>query len=377
MIYDAVGFPAFCRALLDQVRYRRRLRGEQGESEASRIPAFLSLADEVRSAEPKLGRQDQNNSTVVFGDKLILKLFRHLEPGRNPELELGQFLTGHAFPQAAPLLGAIEYVNGGESRYTLAVVSSFVASSQDGQAYTLDALGRFYDRVIAWVAQDKAAPSAPSEPVKLLQLQIPPEIEEIIGSYIQSARLLGVRTAELHLTLASPAPPDALAPEPFTPYYQRGLFQAMRNVMVQDFRRLQGQVKSLRPEIGALAQRMIEMEREILDLVRSVFEKRINAQRIRIHGDCRLGQVLWTGKDFLFMDFEGDPFVPLSERRIKRSPLRDVAGLVRSFHQVAYLGLQQHVERGSISTRRMFRNLPRGPDLSESLGERRFSSGVF
>ncbi len=348
VLYDAVGSPAFCRAILDQIRHRRRVRGSEGETEGTRTAALIPAADGCRSAEPKLGRPDQNNSTVSFGDKVALKLFRHLEAGRNPELDLGEFLTAHSFPNASPLLGSLEYSSNGEVLYTLAVVTGYVQGSEDARSYTLDALGRYYDRVVAWVAQGKEAPATPPEAVKLLQHHIPPEVEETIGTYLESARLLGARLAELHLTLASAAEPDPLAPESFTPHYQRGLYQAMRNVVVQDFRRLQRLLKLLPAEVLPLAQRTLELERDILELVRSVFEKRINAKRIRIHGHCHLGQALWTGKDFMFVDFEGDPFVPLSERRIKRSPLRDVAGLLRSFHHAAYLGLGQHVERGSI-----------------------------
>jgi maltose alpha-D-glucosyltransferase/alpha-amylase len=122
----------------------------------------------------------------------------------------------------------------------------------------------------------------------------------------------------------------------------------MRNLAVQNLRLLRRQLKALPPDILPLAQRVGELEPAILQRYRGLFEHRVAAKRIRIHGDCHLGQVLWTGKDFIFFDFEGDPAAAISERCIKQSPLRDVAGLVRSFHYAAYGGLYQHVEGGSI-----------------------------
>ncbi len=347
VLYDAVGCPAFCRALLAQIRHRRRLKGDMGETEATRLAALTKIADASDATEPKPGRNDQNNSTVFFGDKLVLKLFRHIEPGPHPELDMGTFLTNHDFPNAPQLLGSLDYVVT-DDRYTLAAVTAFVPNAVDAQSHAIDALGRFFDRVATWVAQKQDAPIASDEPVRLLKFDIPPAAEQMIGTYLESARQLGKRLGDLHLALASPAAPHPLAPESFNPHYQRGHFQALRNVIVQDFRGLQAQMNIIPPALVPIAQRTIESEQTILDFLRLVFDKPINAQRIRIHGNCHLGQVLWTGKDFYFMDFEGDPETPLSERRIKRSPLRDVAGLVRSFHFASDLALRKHVERGSV-----------------------------
>ena len=171
---------------------------------------------------------------------------------------------------------------------------------------------------------------------------------ESIGTYLESARLLGVRTAELHLTLASESEDRTFAPEPFTSYYQRSLFQSMRNLAVESFWQLRKQLKTLPPEILPLAQRALELKPAVIQQFRRLFEHRLTAQRIRIHGNLQLGEVLWTGKDFVFLDFEGSIATPISERGIKRSPLRDVAGLVRSFRHAAYAGLSQHGERGNV-----------------------------
>ena len=100
---------------------------------------------------------------------------------------------------------------------------------------------------------------------------------------------------------------------------------------------------------------MSELEPAIIQSCRAVCDQGLSAKRLRLHGDCRLGQVLWTGKDFVFIDFEGDSSVPISERRLKHSPMRDVATMLRSFHYAASVGLDQHVERGSIPPENMIR----------------------
>jgi maltose alpha-D-glucosyltransferase/alpha-amylase len=355
VLCEAVASPDFSKALVELVRHRRRLRGERGESEALRTAGARHLLEQSQEYQPKLGTLERNNSFVFLGDKLVLKLFRRLEPGINPELELTEFLSGQGFAHSPALAGAIEYVSADETQFTLAVVSALIPSSQDALAYTLDALSRYYDRAITWVAQAREAPALPQEPIKLLQLQIAPEVAESIGTYLESARLLGTRAAELHLALASAPEPAPLAPEPFTPHYQRGLYQTMRNLVARNFKLLRKKMKSLPPELASLAQKVADLEGLIQELFRSVFEGRITAKRIRIHGYLNLGSALWTGKDFVFVDFEGDPLIPFSERRIKGSPLRDVVGLLRSFHYAAYQGLHQHAERGSIPSE----NLPK------------------
>jgi maltose alpha-D-glucosyltransferase / alpha-amylase len=204
-------------------------------------------------------------------------------------------------------------------------------------------LGRYFDRVVTWVAENHRSPRALFEPGKLLNQNIPADMSERIGTFLESARVIGLRTAELHLALASDQNDTHFAPEPFTPHYQRALLQSMLIRAAHNFRLLRRQLKTL-----PLARQAVALEPAVSQLYRECFARRLAAKRTRIHGDCHLEQVLWTGKDFVFFDFEGDPLLPISERCLKQSPLRDVAGLLRSFHYAADAALRQHVERGRI-----------------------------
>jgi maltose alpha-D-glucosyltransferase/alpha-amylase len=232
---------------------------------------------------------------------------------------------------------------------TLAVAKAFVPYAKNAWKFTLDAVSRYYDRVFADAAQGQSPEAPPTPgPLKLLSPGLPAENLDRVGTYLESARLLGLRTAELHLALASDDAGGEFSPEPVTPHYLRGVFQSMRSLAVQNLRQLRKRIKSLPADLAPVAQRVLELEPAILQHYRQLVEQRFAAGRSRIHGDCHLGQVLWTGRDFVFLDFEGNAAMPISERRIKRSPLQDVARMLRSFHHAAYAGFHQQAELGFI-----------------------------
>jgi maltose alpha-D-glucosyltransferase / alpha-amylase len=353
VLYDSFADHAFCATLLEGIARRRHLRGAHGDllftpSAAAR----RGLVDSLRAdpPEPALVKAEQSNTSVVFGDRFILKMFRRLEPGINPDLEIGRFLTDRAaFPHVPPVAGAIEYRSGRKDPLTLAILQRFVPNEGDAWQYTLDALRHYYDRAATQPEPNLALPAAPL--LDLAAGEIPAAAAETIGAYVESARLLGQRTAELHRALASDATDPQFAPEPFTPLYQRSLYQSMRSLTRQTLQMLGHRVKDLPESLRPAAEQVLAAESEVLKRFQMLTDRKIGAMRIRCHGDFHLGQVLHTGKDFVIIDFEGEPARSLTERRLKRPSLRDAAGMLRSFHYAAYAALYDLAERGGLSER--------------------------
>jgi len=307
LLYEPIGEPAFTGALLELIGRRRRLKGLTG----------ISTRDfrELRGTGPldaQVLKAEQSNTAIVYDQRLFLKLFRKLEPGVNTDLEVIRFLNEEtSFTNTPRLAGALEY-----DSMTLGVLQGYTENSGDAWKYTLDSISRFFDHILS----DRNAAERMKHPN-----------DELIGGYLSDAELLGRRTAEMHLALASRDDIPAFAPEPFTPHYQRSIYQSMRTQAVQTLQLLRRRAKD-NPE----AQMVVAREAELQKRFRAVLDGRISGQRIRTHGDYHLGQVLYTGNDFVIIDFEGEPLRPLSERRIKRSALRDVAGMLRSFHYAPY-----------------------------------------
>jgi maltose alpha-D-glucosyltransferase/alpha-amylase len=340
LLYEVLRDSRFAAALLDSVARRRRFRGAAGELVASSTPAFRRLRGPAAEPLPaSLLRTEQSNTSLQYGERLVLKLFRRLDEGDNPDLELGRFLSQRArFPHSPPVAGHLEYRRPSRKPMTLAILQAWVPNEGDAWSYTLDTLARYYEHAVARM-KDVTPPLPAQSLLELAAQETPPAAQDLIGPYLDSARLLGRRTADLHLALGGGGDDPAFAPEPFTPFYQRGIYQTMRSLAVQGLQLLRQRQRHLAAPARAEAEAVLAQEAEIHRRLRLIMERKISAMRIRIHGDYHLGQVLYTGRDFVIIDFEGEPTRAISERRIKRSPLRDVAGMLRSFHYAAYTPL--------------------------------------
>ncbi|MGH2635918.1 MAG: maltose alpha-D-glucosyltransferase [Actinomycetota bacterium] len=332
-LHDAVGEPELPTALLEAIRRRRRLGSDGLRLEANPTKAFRRLAGSSSDVpEPRPMQAEQSNSSVVFGDRLVLKLYRRIDPGVNPDLEVGRFLTDRVgFEHIAPVAGGLELRRGRGPAATLGILHGYVPNEGDAWSYTQDRVRGYLEGVLARAA---ARPDLEVPAPNLFEVvdSGPPELAiETMGAYLESARLLGRRTGEMHLALASDAEDPAFAPERVTPFYQRSLYQSLRGIGNGAFLLLRA-----RPELPG-AKLVLDAQPRILDRFRSVLDIRITGARTRIHGDFHLGQVLYTGRDFVIIDFEGEPARPIGERRIKRLPLVDVAGMIRSFHYAVHV----------------------------------------
>lgn len=344
ILYDALYEQGFSALLLDLIVRHRRLRGVNGDILTSLTHAGHRLhKDAAVPLDPAVMKVEQSNTSVVYGGQFILKFFRRSDEGINSDLEIGRFLTEKTtFANVPPMLGAIEYRRKSGESMTLGILQEFVLNVGDAWGYTLDSLSHYFEHALAY---PEAQPPAVSQKplLALLDDDVPVLARELIGSYLESARLLGQRTAELHMALASSADDLEFTPEPFSTLYQRSVYQSMQSQIGQVFQPLRQRLKKFPDGVQEDIQKILDLEVEIRRRYRSLLQRKINTIRIRTHGDYHLGQVLYTGKDFFIIDFEGEPARPLSERRIKRSPLRDVAGMLRSFHYASYAALYGQV----------------------------------
>jgi maltose alpha-D-glucosyltransferase/alpha-amylase len=344
ILYDSMYSQAFRENLLQLIARRRRLRGRQGDIIFLPGRRFRGIMDKGPTPSSQVLKVEQSNTSAVYEDKFFFKLYRRLEEGMNPDPEITRFLTDRAgFPNIAPFAGAVEYRRKGFETSVIALLQGLVPNEGDAWKYTLDAVSRYCERVLALKPEEREAPEVPDSLLGLDFSAIPHQLQELIGGmYPELAALLGRRTGEMHLALASaPGDPD-FGPEPFSMLYQRSVYQSMRSLTRRVMLALGKAQKSIPEGTSQDAKSILGAEKKILGRFGRMLEKKYSATKTRIHGDYHLGQVLYTGKDFIIIDFEGEPARAMSERRLKRSPLVDVAGMIRSFHYAAYGSLFMH-----------------------------------
>jgi maltose alpha-D-glucosyltransferase/alpha-amylase len=346
LLFDATFDPSFGQAVVETISRRRKFKGGATELVATTTSAFAALRDGQPIDLPAtLLSAEQSNSSIVLGERFILKLFRRVENGINPDVEIGRFLTEQTeYAHAPPVAGAVELRSDDSEPLAVAVLHGYVANQGTAWKLTLDSLKRFYEQVLAEAAElPTTAAGSTSQSLLEIADSTPPEIVgTLMGAYLSSAELLGLRTGELHLALASNTEDPAFKPEPFSQLYQRSLYQSLRKLTSQTLHLLAKRDAPLPAYADEDARQVLARDKELLGAFEVIMKQKILADRIRCHGDYHLGQVLYTGKDFVIIDFEGEPARSLGERRLKRSALVDVAGMIRSFHYAAWAALYKH-----------------------------------
>jgi maltose alpha-D-glucosyltransferase/alpha-amylase len=336
--------------LLQTIAQQRGLRGFAGEvipTTTDRLPDLTPEA--LTSLSPVPLKEAYRNCSVVYDDQLLLKLFRRQEAGTNPDLEVRRFLSEKNYAQhIAPLAGTLEYHRPGRGAIAVGLLQVYVPDVRNSLAYTMDSLRDFYETVVTRPDEDGDVPIPPQPLLELQNIQPSALANQLIGPYLSNVELLGRSTADLHVVLASDATNPGFAPESFTTLYQRSVYQSARNLTGQTFRTLSQQVRSLDAPTQSLAHSVLEHQDAVIDHFRQILEQKITALRIRCHGNYHLRQVLYSGKDFVIIDFEGDPALPLNERRLKRSALRDVAEMLQSFSFSAEVALRREVDNGML-----------------------------
>ncbi len=337
LFVDATAHPAFGAALLNLIGQGQTLASPAGELDAQATPWLQHEAQEGhQDVSGTLLNVKQSNTSLCLENRYILKIFRTIEGGINPDLEISRFLSAGpaSFPHVPRFGGSIEYHRGRAHGMALAMLQNFVPNLGTAWDEALEVIGPFFE-----AAADREVDIPSQSLPELAFLDPPPTVPSQIGPYLEHARLIGERTAELHLALARDFDNPDFAPEPFSSLYQRSVYQSMRGRCRRVIRHLHHRFNSLAVPLRPQAQELSDRVDEVLLRFRSLLEFKIPAQKLRIHGDYHLGQILRTKNDYVIIDFEGDASRPFSERRLKRSPLRDVASLLNSYHYAASISL--------------------------------------
>jgi maltose alpha-D-glucosyltransferase / alpha-amylase len=352
-IVDGLLDDDLCGQMLKTIAYGDEIASARGSVHGVRVAPVI----EAGAGTWTRANADQSNSLALVDQRYVLKLFRRIEPGPNPEFEIGRALTELGFTRIPALAGGLEYLRPGLEPGTLAVVQNAVQHQGSGWDFTIDELRRYYERVAARVkgtqgrdGQDRraglegelsslpASPARPASPANPIPPAPPPFFASLENWYLSTATTLGRRTAELHLRLAE-AQGSAFAAEAMDAKATAELAGGMRADGAAALDLLARQLGALNESSRPLAESVLADRSSLLALFDELAAVRAGGVRIRVHGDYHLGQVLRTEEDFVILDFEGEPSRPIAERRGKQSPLKDVAGMVRSYSYAAYAAL--------------------------------------
>lgn len=341
VLYDALYGHALQEQLISRMAINQNLPQRKNGSivfTGSRsLKKHLKGSDRVRS---KILSAEQSNTSIIYDNAYFLKLYRKVDRTVNPDLEIVRFITQKTrFKNIPALAGSIEWRFAKDSM-VLGMLQVLVENSGDGWTYMLNHLSSVYERILSQADNGVLVQldGKPYDPINYDDVD--DAVKELFGgSMAEQAAMLGKRTGQMHLALASSTDQKEFSSEPFSLHYQRSLYSGLQSLVRSTFQYLKKSIRKLPDDTTGEAETVLNLKDSILREMQKIYEKKIDVIKIRIHGDYHLGQVLFTGKDFVILDFEGEPSKSYSERRLKRSPLRDVAGMIRSFHYAAYGGL--------------------------------------
>jgi trehalose synthase-fused probable maltokinase len=353
LLYDALWDEGFVLALLDLIQSNGQIPAEEGRIAGSRPEGTERIGGSASSGGPvscSVMDGEQSNTSVVVGDRSILKLYRQLGEGINPELEIGRVLTKMRFPHTPALTGAIEYCRPTQEPVTVATVQRFVENQGDAWRFSLGAAQEFFSRVAARGLPRCPPQCAGPSPLEWFEEECPGLVRELIGSYLASVERLGQRTADLHVALAQASANVNFAPESSTKEYWTMRYESQVRLTTRTLGLLRARAHLLSADAQQEAVAVLRLEAVMLARFQDVLERDLVAWRIRCHGDYHLGQILCTGRDFIMIDFEGEPARSLTERRTKHPTMVDVAGMLRSLQYVPYACLGRKQSEPDVST---------------------------
>jgi maltose alpha-D-glucosyltransferase/alpha-amylase len=290
--------------------------------------------DEIRT---RIHTSDESNTTITYDHRFLLRMYRKIDISINPDLEITRFLSEKAkFKYMPGFLGAIEWKYG-QDAIMLGIMQTMIENHGDGYTYMQERVNNYIERIMA---RERSLLN-PFEFIGTLVSpagfdQLPEHLQELLGRHgTEQAQLLGKRTGQMHLALAS-GEDSAFRPEPFSLHYQRSLYSHMQSLLREAFQNLTRYRKKATGEIARKTDLIIDQRTAMVEEMKKIYARKLDVVKIRIHGNYHLSQVLLTGKDLAIQDYGGDAAHSYSERRLKRAALHDVAAMVISIYEVAH-----------------------------------------
>jgi len=282
---------------------------------------------------------DENNTSITYNNRFFLKMFRKIDKFVNPDVELSYYLSEEAhFNHVPGYLGSIE-LNPGKEGFALGMMQTLIENHGDGESYMRERIANYLERIMARnreLLDPYDRKGSIIEPVGFNELSN--ELQELLGSRTaDQASLIGLRTGEMHLALAH-GPSKDFKPEEYSLHYQRSVFSSMQALIRESTQVLEKKFQSLSEGTKQEVQFLFDNKNTLLNASRKIYQKKLDIWKTRTHGSYSLRKLLMSGKDVIIQDFGGKPLKSFSTRRLKRSPLRDIAEMIISFHYVAYEG---------------------------------------
>jgi len=321
VLADALADEDFVRALVAATGAALELKAARGRLRFRPTAAFAGIAGAEHASLPvSVPTAQSSNTVVVLDDRLFVKAYRRLQAGMNPEVEIGRYLTDVAhFPHAVPVAGSVDYLADDGQIATLALIQGYVQNQGDGWDHTQSYLERFFEDTAREPASAAGA--------------------DVHGGYLALARTLGIRTAELHAAFARAIDDPAFAPESMTQVEVAALTARVHDAAERALAELARRRDALPEPTRADADALVASRGALLAMIDAHVASAPVGARTRVHGDYHLGQVLLVQNDFVIADFEGEPARTFAERARKHSPLKDVAGMLRSFDYALHAAL--------------------------------------
>lgn len=302
------------------------------------VAAYLQQQNEIKG---RMHNGDENNTSIMFNNTFFLKMFRKVEPAIHPDVELSTFLSEEQnFPSVPEFKGLIEWKSS-KGTIALGLMQKLIENHGDGHSYMLERLNNFIERILS---RNRASLDPTYRTGTFLNPigfeELPEDLQVLLGNHAsEQARLIGLHTGEMHLALSALNHRPEYMPEEFTLHYQRSLYSSMQSIVREAYQALEKNLDNFSPMAKDAASSIAYKKEDILNSLKRIYSKKFDALKIRTHGVYILKKLLVTGNDIIIQDFGGNPLRTFSDRRIKRTPLRDIAEMISSFYYTAYEGL--------------------------------------